>query len=49
MYIESEHSMLTNREIGLIFEEYQLMRSKSTNVTDGQTTWQYRALRRIAW
>jgi len=32
---ESEHPRLTNREI--ISEEFQPMRSQSTNVTDGQT------------
>ena len=32
---ESEHPMLTNREI--IFEEFQPMGSQPTNVTDGRT------------
>jgi len=32
---ESEHPRLTNREI--ISEEFQPMRSQSTNVTDGRT------------
>jgi len=43
---ESEHPRLANREI--IFEEFQPMRSQSTDATDGQTDGQTTCDRKTA-